>query len=147
MLPADLIEFIEEDHKATEALLRGDPEPKKKMFSRREDVTLANPIGPPVREWEEIARTLERVASQMREGDPIRFERVAEYGSGDLAYIVEFERNLARVGSLPGMVPLELRVTTIYRREEGGWRIAHRHADTVTTPRSLESVFSQPTSG
>jgi hypothetical protein len=46
MLPQDLVEVIEEDHRALNALVRGDPEPKKKMFSQAEDVTVANPIGP-----------------------------------------------------------------------------------------------------
>jgi hypothetical protein len=50
MLPPELTEAIEEDHRALDALLRGDAEPKKKMFSHREDVSLANPLGPP-RPW------------------------------------------------------------------------------------------------
>jgi hypothetical protein len=30
----------------------------KKLWSRREDVTLANPYGHPVRGWEQVAKTI-----------------------------------------------------------------------------------------
>jgi ketosteroid isomerase-like protein len=48
MLPADLVQTIDLDHRATEMLLEGDPRFKKDMFSRRDDVCLANPLDPPV---------------------------------------------------------------------------------------------------
>jgi hypothetical protein len=31
-------------------------------------------------------------------------------------------------------------VTTIFRREDGAWRIVHRHADPITSPRTPESI-------
>jgi ketosteroid isomerase-like protein len=141
MLPQDLVEVIEEDHRALNALVRGDPEPKKKMFSQAEDVTVANPIGPPIRGWDQIAQTLDQVTSQMRDGEPHRFERISEYASADLAYVVEIERTRARVGRSEEIAPFSLRSTTIWRREEGGWKIAHRHADPITSPRPIESVL------
>ena len=88
MLPQDLVEAIEEDHRADNALVRGDPEPKKQMFSHREDVTVANPVGPPVRGWDQVEATLDRVVSQLREGQPHRFERISEYATEDLAYVL-----------------------------------------------------------
>ncbi len=142
MLPQDLVEAIEEDHRALNALVRGDPEPKKKMFSHREDMSLANPFGPPVRGWEEAEPLLDRTVSQFREGEPHEFERISEYATDDLAYVVEIER-------CPGLKtrdseeirPFSLRTTNVWRREEDGWKIAHRHADPITTPRPVESVF------
>ena len=91
-MPPDLVEAIEEDHRAVGAFVRGDPEPKSQMFSRREDVSVANPLGPPVRGWDQIKRQLEGVASQVREGEPQRFERISEYATEDLAYVLEIER-------------------------------------------------------
>jgi uncharacterized protein (TIGR02246 family) len=140
MPTADLQQAIEQDHRATNALVRGDPEPKKKMFSQRDDATLANPIGPPVRGWDQIHRVLESVASQVREGEPIRFERISEYETADLAYIVEIERNRMKLGGADESSPVALRVTTIYRQEDDGWRIVHRHADPITTLRPIASV-------
>ena len=140
MLPQDLVEVIEQDHRALNALVRGDPEPKKKMFSHGEDVSLANPLGPPVRGWSNVEPTLERAVSQVREGEPIRFERISEYATADLAYVLEIERTRAKLGGSEEIAPFSLRATTVWRREDGAWKIAHRHADPITAPRPIESV-------
>jgi ketosteroid isomerase-like protein len=142
-LPADLTQAIEADHRALDALVRGDPEPKKKMFSHGEDVTLANPLGPPARGWTQVEETLERAVTNLREGGPIRFERISEYATPDLAYIVEFERWRGKVTGSPATVSMALRVTTIFRLEDDGWRIVHRHADPITTARPIESIFEE----
>jgi len=123
--------------------MRGDPEPKKKMFSRGDDVTLANPLGPPVRGWSQIAETLEGVASQFRDGEPIDFARVSEFVTADLGYIVEIERTRTKMSGADDVASFSLHVTTIYRREEDGWKIVHRHADPITAPRPLASVLEQ----
>src|SRR5919197_843200 len=129
MLPQELTDAIEEDHRALNALVGGDPEPKKKMFSSRDDVTLANPIGPPIRGRQELEQTLERVAAQMHDGEPHRFERISEYATAELAYVLEIERTRARVGAAAEIAPFSLRATTVWRLEDGGWMIALRHAD------------------
>ncbi len=143
MSATDLAQVIEQDHRALDALVRGDPEPKKRLFSRRDDVTLANPPGPPARGWNQVEKTLERAVAQLREGEPIRFERISEYATADLAYIVEIERTRMKVGGADDLAPVSLRVTTIFRREDGEWRIAHRHADPITTARSAESIIER----
>ena len=49
MAAADHVdELIEQFHLASDEFLKGNPEPVNKLWSRREDVTLANPFGPPV---------------------------------------------------------------------------------------------------
>jgi ketosteroid isomerase-like protein len=139
----DLAQVIEQDHRALDALVRGDPEPKKKLFSRRDDVTLANPLGPPARGWSQVEAALERAVAQLREGEPIHFERISEYATPDLAYIVEIERTRMKVGGADDLAPVSLRVTTIFRREDDGWKIVHRHADPITTARSAESIIER----
>ena len=46
-------------------------------------------------------------------------------------------------GGSDEIAPVSLRVTTVFRREDGEWRIVHRHADPITSPRSLESLLQQ----
>ena len=86
---------------------------------------------------------MERAASQLREGEPTRFERISDYATADLAYILEIERGRMKVGVADEMAPVSLRVTTIFRREDGEWRIVHRHADPITSPRPPESITEQ----
>ena len=58
------------------------------------------------------------------------FELLACDVVGDMAYTVAFEHTAACVDRRPRTYTL--RVTQVYRREEGEWRVAHRHGDTVT---------------
>jgi hypothetical protein len=60
MLPDDFEQAVEQDHRALDAFIRGDAEPKKRMYSKTDDVTLANPLGPPTRGWPQVAEALER---------------------------------------------------------------------------------------
>ncbi|MDQ3931985.1 MAG: nuclear transport factor 2 family protein [Actinomycetota bacterium] len=142
-MTSDFNQVIEQDHRALNALVTGDPEPKKSLFSRRDDVTLANPLGPPARGWHQVEKTLERAVSQLREGEPIRFERISQYATADLAYTLEFERWRGKIGGSDQIVPMALRATTMYRREDGEWKIVHRHADPIIAPRPPESILEQ----
>jgi ketosteroid isomerase-like protein len=58
-----------------------------------------------------------------------------------LGYTLEIERNRARIAGSAELVPISLRATTIYRREDGEWRCVHRQADPITSPRSIETVI------
>jgi ketosteroid isomerase-like protein len=139
----DLDQVIERSHLALGEIVNGNPEPLKEMYSHGEDVSLANPFGPPVRGWDEAARTMERAASNYRDGEIVGFENVAKYATSELAYIVEVERYRAKVGGREDITPLTLRVTSILRPEGGTWKIVHRHADPISTPQPAESVIQE----
>jgi ketosteroid isomerase-like protein len=48
-----------------------------------------------------------------------------------------------KVSGREDVAPATLRVTMIYRPEEGEWKVVHRHADPITTPRPAESVIQE----
>jgi ketosteroid isomerase-like protein len=121
--------------------MKGNPEPAKKLFSQREDVTLGNPFGPFARGWKQVVETMERAASNYREGDAIAFDSVGKCSTPDLAYIVEIERLRSKVGGREDVMSLALRVTTVLRPENGAWKIVHRHADPITTAQPADSVI------
>jgi ketosteroid isomerase-like protein len=129
---SDLDDLRDRYHRSVEALIQGDPEPQMVLWSRRDDVTLANPYGPPAKGWERVCQVAAGAASLLREGEGLTFDRVSGYETADLAYDVGIQRFRAKVGGSVDMAPVALRVTTIFRREENGWRILHRHADTIT---------------
>jgi ketosteroid isomerase-like protein len=139
----DLDEVVEQYHLALGEFLKGNPEPLKMMYSHREEVTLANPFGPPTRGWGQVAATMERAASHYRDGEIVGFENVAKYVTPALAYIVEVERYQAKVGGRDDITPVAVRVTTIFRPEEGTWRVVHRHANPITTAQAPESVMQK----
>src|SRR5712692_468583 len=139
----DFDEVVEHYHLALGEFVKGNPEPVNMMLSHHEDVTLANPLGPTVRGWEQVAAAGERAASQVREGEIVGFDIVAKYVTADLAYLVEVERGKDKLGATQEIVPFALRVTTIFRPEDGTWKVVHRHADPITTARPVESVIQK----
>jgi ketosteroid isomerase-like protein len=139
----DFDAVVEQYQRALGEFVKGNPEPNKMVFSHQEDVTLANPLGPPARGWEEVAQTMERAASQLKDGEKVGFDIVAKYVTPELAYIVWVERTKAKVGGRQDVVPLALRVTTIFRPEDGVWKVVHRHADPITTAQPIESLLQK----
>ena len=139
----DVDQLIEQFHLASGEFLKGNPEPAKKLFSHREDVTLNNPYGPPAHGWEHVAKTAEHAASQVRDGEFVSAEIIEKNVTPELAYVVEIEQAKAKIGGSEDITPFALRVTMIFRPEEGTWKIVHRHADPITTAQPAESVVQQ----
>jgi ketosteroid isomerase-like protein len=142
MVPvADLDRVIQQCQLALREFVKGNPEPMQMMFSHQDDVTLANPIAPPALGWKQVAATMERAASNIRDGEITGFETVAKHVTPELAYVVWVEHNMGKIGGREDIAPFDLRVTMIFRPEDGTWKIVHRHADTVTTARPVESLI------
>ena len=107
------------------------------------EILVANPFGPPVRGWKDVAATMERASSLWTEGEVAGFENVATYATADLGYIVEVERFKAKIGGSTDAAPVALRTTSILRRENGAWKILQRHADPITTAQPAQSVIQE----
>jgi ketosteroid isomerase-like protein len=129
----DLDEVIKQYHQALDEFSRGDPEPLKQLFSHRGDVVLANPFGPAVRGWDQASRALEYASSRFCDGEVTAFEEVARFAGADLVVIHEKEQWQAKVGGAEDLSRFALRVTSTLRREDGAWKLVHRHADPITT--------------
>ena len=140
----DVDRLIERFNLAQGELVKGNAEPANELFSHRDDVTLANPYGPPVRGFDEVAAVGGHAASRFKDGEIVGFETIEKCVTDELAYLVRVERARAKVGGSEDITPITLRVTMILRSEEDGeWRIVHRHADPITTPQPAESVIQE----
>jgi ketosteroid isomerase-like protein len=139
--PQDLATFIEESHRALDEFLCGDPTPLQALFSQRDDVTLANPFGPSQRGWPQVRDTMARAGVNYRDGRALGFDRLSEHFTPELACIHELERLEAKVGGADERTAFLLRCTSVFRLEDGRWRIVHRHADPISGMRSAESVL------
>jgi hypothetical protein len=87
-------------------------------------------LGAYERGWEQVGSRLDWAAARFR-GGTLTYERLAQGMSGDLAYTVWLEKNVARVVGQGERGPVVLRVTHLYRREEGSWKVIHRHANAI----------------
>ena len=131
---------VEQYHAGLVEFVKGRSEPVRQVFSQRDDVVLCNPFRPFARGPKEVAETTEQAASHFANGE-IAFERVSTFATPELAYILELEKFSATLDGSEGSG--SLRVTTLFRPEEDGWKIVHRHADPITTPQTIGSVLQK----
>jgi ketosteroid isomerase-like protein len=136
----DFDQVVEQNHAATDEFVRGNNKPLEQLYSRRDDVTLGNPFGPFVRGFDEVVETMKRAATYYRDGKAIGFDLVAKEVTQDLAFVAEVERVSSKIGGSEEETLVSLRVTSIFRNEDGEWKLLHRHADPITSPRPAQSV-------
>ena len=114
---------------ADTALHNGNPDFRRAMWSHKDPVTLFGALVTKIA-WDEIGPTFDWLASTFSNCESFEYEVVAAGVSGDLAYIAGIEHTTASVGG-GAPAPYSLRVTTILRREDGEWKVVHRHGDPV----------------
>ena len=115
---------------ADTALHNGDAGPRlTTLWSHNEPVTLYGAVKS-VTGWREISPAFEQLAKQFSDCKSFEIEVIAAGASGELAYLVAIEHTNASVAGAPP-APYALRVTQIFRREGGEWKVIHRHADEV----------------
>jgi len=121
------------------AIHNGDAAQRKALWSRTEPLTL---FGAAVsgRGWGELEPTFDWLGRSFSDCTSYENELVAAEASGDLAYHVAIEHSSASMNGTPHTYAL--RVTTIFRREDGQWRIVHRHGDPYTADRTLEHALA-----
>jgi ketosteroid isomerase-like protein len=123
---------------AEEALHNGDMTLRMQMWSPQDPVTLFG-AATSKSGWDEVSQVFRWLASRFSACTAYRFELVAAGVSGDLAYTVGYEHTSVSMDGVP-VEPYTLRVTHVYRRENGEWKIVHRHGDPVPDPDSLRAV-------
>ncbi len=137
----DLREMLDRTTAALGYLVNGDAQPYLALWSHADDVTVMGGFGSYGRGWEQVRRNTLFAASRFRGGSLSSVEAMAEGESGDLAYAVWIERGQVRVEGQDEHGALAVRVTHVFRREEGAWRIIHRHGDPITEMRAASAVI------
>jgi ketosteroid isomerase-like protein len=114
-------------------LQNGKPDAFKALWSRADDVTLSGGFGGTIEKgWEQVSRRLEWAGSQFSDGSNT-IERLVAYESGDLGYVVQLEHIRFHAPGQTQESRRDYRVTMVFRREAGVWRIVHRQADSQMT--------------
>lgn len=123
-----LLDTVRELMAASSVFLTGDPEPFKAHWSHADDVTVFGGYGRSKQGWAEVASRLEWASARFRAGE-LTYQPLAAGSSGDLGYAVGIERGRATLVGHDEAADIALRVTHLFRREDGRWRVIHRHAD------------------
>jgi ketosteroid isomerase-like protein len=137
----DFDHLVELFQQAVDEFFRGNPEPAKRLVSHRDDVTLGNPFGPFARGWQQVNDAMDRAGLNYKDGGATAFEVVARRVTPELGYTVWVERFKSRIAGAEAMASGALRRTTVYRPEDGVWKVVHSQADPITTARPAESVI------
>ena len=123
------------------ALHNGDAHPRKLLWSHQDPVTVLG-AAKTVSGWPEVESLFDWLASNFSNCLSHELEVTAAGTSGDLGYVVGSERTTVSVGEA-APEPYALRVTLIFRREDGEWREVHRHADPMPGVESTGVVLGR----
>lgn len=110
------------------ALHNGDAAPRRAIWSRNEPVTVLGAWMSATGQ-QELSDLFGQLGISFSDCTSYTHEIIAADVIGDMAYTVGYEHTRASVSGEPRTYTL--RATQVYRREDGEWKVAHRHADTV----------------
>jgi ketosteroid isomerase-like protein len=111
---------------AETALHNGDPGPRLAIWSAREPVSVLGAARSAVGQ-EAVRELFQSLGDSFSDCTSHVYEIVAADVTGEMAYTTGYERTEASINGEPRQYVL--RATQIYRREDGEWKVAHRHAD------------------
>ncbi len=107
-------------------MLNGDVAPLAEIWSHRTGVTSLHPIGGREVGWDAVRKSFEKVAQLSSDGKVGLKDQLIQV-AGELAYEVGVEHGQVKISGQP--VTIEHRVTNIYQREAGAWKMVHHHTD------------------
>ena len=123
--------FLPKWEQYIDSISSGSPTLVKENASHSNDITIFGAFGGYEKGWEQVGPRYDWAAAQMKGSQPkkSKIEYIDIIISGDLAYTVA----LASVvqGATNSEKDLKLRVTEIFRKENGSWKLLHRHADAL----------------
>jgi ketosteroid isomerase-like protein len=126
----------EQFYAALNRMLNGDIGPMADIWSHSAAVTTMHPIGGREVGWDKVREAWKQVAKLASDGQVKLSDQLIQV-TGDMAYEVGIEQGQAKFGGK--QVSIEQRVTNIYRREAGTWKIVHHHADVSLAMRDVLS--------
>ncbi len=136
--------FLPRFEAATSHFVNADPTPLMAYASQRDDATIMGGWGAYEQGWNQVGARYEWAAARFREsGATVQVEYLSSAVGGDLAYTVAIERSEALVAGQDKPVPMALRVTHVFRKEDGEWKLVHRHADPLINKTAPDAVLDQ----
>ena len=122
--------FLPRFQSATEQFINGNKQAWLGLASRRDDATIMGAAGAYERGWDQVGPRYEWAAARFRpSGAKLQVEVLGSGTSGDLAYLISIERAETLVVGQDKPRLYELRVTHLFRKEGGDWKLIHRQAD------------------
>lgn len=126
-MPTTLVEAADAFYEAGNRLLAGDPSAFAEIWSEADDISHLGPTGVTCTGRQAVMEQFAREAAMGFAGtlvaDERRFVETAEMG---LLFCTERTSGMTRDGQ---RLTLDIRSTTVFRREDGHWKVVHHHTD------------------
>ena len=141
----DFYEFINRRERAAQSYVNGDAAPVEALTGEAA-ATFFSPRGDVVEGPSAVRERYARDAASFEAGGETHFEILHVAAAGDLGYWVGLQKATARIKGESAPVEFDLRVTEIFARENGVWKLLHRHADRAApgTHTSHENIGPEP---
>jgi ketosteroid isomerase-like protein len=125
----DFEEFMKEREMASGAFVNGDFSPLAKISTQTSPATIFGPKGDCVQDAEKVNEANAKGSKAFKPGSKNSFEVMHMASDENLGYWVGIQHSVVQMQGKEQPVPMDLRVTEIFRRENGVWKLMHRHAD------------------
>lgn len=116
----------EQFYAALNSMLNGNVGPMSEVWSHDDAVTAMHPIGGRQTGWAAVQDSFEQV-SRLAKGGKVALENQHLQVAGDVAYELGEEAGQMKLAGHP--ITINHRVTNVYRREGGAWKVTHHHTD------------------
>ncbi|MEO7716183.1 MAG: nuclear transport factor 2 family protein [Capsulimonas sp.] len=125
----DFEEFMKRRAKAANAYVNGDAKPLSGLTAQKSPATFFGPGGGFTQGAGDVQSRYEKDAKSFEPGGDSELE-ILQMGAGDgVGYWTGFQKATVRMPGKPDPIPMKLRITEVFRREEDEWKLVHRHAD------------------
>lgn len=129
---SDFKQFMQQREAAARAYVRGEAAPLGALVTHHSPATFFAPRGGVRQGADDVWATYDHDAALFAPESETSFEILDMAASDGVAYWVGFQRASVRMRGSSAARQMNLRITELFRREDGAWKLVHRHADSLT---------------
>jgi ketosteroid isomerase-like protein len=130
----DFEQFMQRRAQVARAYVEGDAEPLRAIVTQRSPASFFGPQGDYEKGADQVWKAYEAGASAFSPGGETALEIFEMAAGDDVGYWAGLQRAKVRIGGDADATSMDLRVTEVFRREGGEWKLVHRHADPAAVP-------------
>lgn len=131
-LTDELTTFMIRREAAARAYVGGDAAPLAQIAATADPVSFFGPGGGHLTGAAAVMTAYRDGAAMFAGPGDTHLDVLQQGASGMLAFWTGLQRATVRLHGKAAPVPMDLRVTELFRHEGGAWKLVHRHADMLT---------------